>query len=119
MRDALVLSFVLSACGGDKADGVYHSRGVIAAISGSGSEAEVSIHHEAIARFKDRDGVASTMRSMTMIFGIPPSVTSEAMRIGEPIAFDFEVHWESRPTLQLTAWRPLPADTKLTLSADE
>jgi Cu/Ag efflux protein CusF len=118
-RDALALLFALSACGGDQADGHYHSRGVIAAISGSGIEAEVSIHHEAIARFKDREGVPSTMNSMTMIFGIAPNVTSESMRIGEPIAFDFEVHWQTRPTLRLTGWHPLPTDTKLTLSANK
>jgi hypothetical protein len=116
-----VLGVCLVACGPltpPKADGSYHARGVVAAVSGTGEDPALSIHHEAITHFKDRDGQPSQMSSMTMIFGLAPSVPLASAHVGDKIAFDFDVRWSTTPALLLTKLAKLPADTQLTLSDD-
>jgi Cu/Ag efflux protein CusF len=115
-----LLCVALSACAGGPpaADGHYHARGVVAAISGSGSDAELAIHHEAIAHFKDRDGHATTMASMTMIFGLAEPAAQAGLRVGDKLAFEFDLRWNARPVLLITKLEKLPADTPLTLSGE-
>ncbi len=73
------------------------------------------IRHEAVPRFKGRDGRVATMASMTMAFGMGPGVSLQGLRAGDKIAFDFEVRWHEEPALLLTRLSRLPASTKLAL----
>jgi hypothetical protein len=116
----VLLCTALSACAGGplEADSHYHGRGIVAARSGSGADAELSIHHEAIPRFKDRDGHETTMASMTMIFGLAKTPSQAALRVGDKLAFEFDLRWNARPVLLITKLEKLPADTPLTLSAE-
>jgi hypothetical protein len=114
----LALSAAGCGHGPAKTDARYHLRGVIAAMSGSGADAELSIHHEAIPNFKDRDGHASTMASMTMIFGLAQGVSPAALHVGDKIAFDFDLRWSTSPALLITKLEKLPADTPLALSSE-
>ncbi len=107
----------LSACDqGKEAVESYHVRGLVQEVSGSGVDARVAIHHEAVPRFKDRDGKASSMESMTMIFGFGPGVAPKDVSAGDKIIFDFEVHWSTSPALVVTKVQNLPPDTALTLA---
>jgi Cu/Ag efflux protein CusF len=119
-RVGVALLGLCLACGAapPKPDGSYHARGVVAAVSGKDEDASLSIHHEAIPQFKDRDGHPLTMGSMTMIFGLGPGLSTAGVRSGDKIAFDFAVRWSTSPALLLTKFQKLPADTQLTLSAD-
>jgi hypothetical protein len=109
-----------AGCGHEppKTDARYHLRGVVEAISSSGPDAELSIHHEAIPHFKDRDGHDSSMASMTMIFGLAPGVSPASLRVGDKIAFDFDLRWSTSPALLLTKLEKLAADTPLVLSGE-
>jgi hypothetical protein len=119
-QTCVLLYVALSACAGGPpaADGHYHARGVVAAISGSAPDAELSIHHEAIPRFKDRDGHATTMASMTMIFGLAEPSARAGLHVGDKLAFEFDLRWNARPVLLITKLAKLPADTPLTLSGE-
>jgi hypothetical protein len=116
----LVIALCAAGCGHDppKTDARYHLRGVVAAISGSATDAELSIHHEAIPHFKDRDGHDSSMASMTMIFGLAPGVSPTSLHVGDKIEFDFDLRWSTSPALLLTKLAKLPADTPLVLSGE-
>lgn len=94
----------------------YHSRGLVKDISGSGQELSIAIHHERIARFEDRDGKASDMDSMTMVFGVASDVPRAVWQKGAKVAFEFDVRWSKRPALWITRAEALPAETPLTLT---
>jgi Cu/Ag efflux protein CusF len=112
----LGIALYAAGCGHDPpiTDARYHLRGVVAAIS----DVELSIHHEAIPHFKDRDGHDSSMASMTMIFGLAAGVSPASLRVGDKIAFDFDLRWSTSPALLLTKLEKLPADTPLVLSGE-
>ncbi len=107
-----------AGCGSDReAVASYHVRGLVKELSGSGPDGRVMIHHQAVAAFKDRDGHASQMESMQMIFGFAPplSAASASLHVGDKIAFDFQVRWSESPALVVTKLTKLPADTPLLL----
>jgi Cu/Ag efflux protein CusF len=121
MKRALVglgmLVAVVSCKGGDSAgDGHYSVRGQITSVDGSGDDARALIHHEHIASFKDRDGNASPMESMSMNFALGPGVSKDALKPGAKIAIEFDVRWSSGSPLVITKVTPLPESTPLTLS---
>jgi Cu/Ag efflux protein CusF len=102
--------------GSDKPDGHYHARGVVVARSGEAGNRELSIHHEALANFADRDNRRTTMESMTMIFGLDPRIAAD-LQVGDKVAFEFDVRWSKRPVLSITKLSKLPGSTALVLSA--
>lgn len=112
----VVLATVLIACG-PKSDAVehYETRGIITAIIRDPDETVVTLHHEAIPAFRDRDGKASRMDSMKMNFSLGRDPASELAQ-GDKVAVDFEVHWSGGPPLRITRRQKLPANTSLTLS---
>lgn len=112
-----ILVAVVSCKGGDSAgDGHYSVRGQIKSAEGSGNDARALIHHEHIASFKDRDGNASPMESMSMNFALGPGVSKEAFRPGAKVAIEFDVRWSSGSPLVITKVTPLPDSTPLSLS---
>ncbi|HEX7481793.1 MAG TPA: copper-binding protein [Polyangiales bacterium] len=124
-RLATTLSFsfatlcLLCACDADKEPvQSYHVRGLVQDLSGSGADARVTIHHEAVARFKDRDGHASDMASMKMIFGFGPKLSAADVKVGDKIAFDFDVRWSESPTLVVTRLQKLAPDVALSLAGE-
>lgn len=103
---------LLAACGGDKPAGppeVYTVRGIVKGVTGD----EVSVQHEAIPAFKDRDGKASEMMSMTMSFGIGEGVDRAPLQADTKVSMTFDVVWDRRPALQAKKIEVLPPDTAL------
>jgi Cu/Ag efflux protein CusF len=94
----------------------YRSRGLVRAVDGRGSEVSVAIQHEAIASFKDREGKAAPMASMTMLFGLDERLERGRLAPGDKLTFEFDVRWELRPTLLMTSFEHLPSDATLDLT---
>jgi hypothetical protein len=114
----LACSLLLACSGGgsDKPDGHYHARGMVVALSQDAGDRQLSIHHEALPNFADRDNQRTTMKSMIMVFGLDPRIAADA-QVGDKVAFDFDVRWSKRPVLSITKLSKLPANTALVLSA--
>ena len=118
-RTFLTVSVLLGlvACGtSDPPTRRYHARGQVTALNGSGPDLSVSIHHEQIDGFEDRDGKRSAMPSMVMAFGVAPEVPRDLWSQGAKLSFDFDVRWSKQPTLYIVKAEALPADTALTLT---
>jgi Cu/Ag efflux protein CusF len=116
---SLPVLLLLCACDADKEPvQSYHVRGLIQDVNGSGADARVTIHHEAVAKFKDRDGHASDMASMKMIFGFGPTLSAADVKVGDKIAFDFDVRWSESPTLVVTKLQKLAPDVALALAGE-
>ena len=116
-----VASIVLlaTACSsGEDAPISYHLRGVVKDVAGTGPDARVTIHHEAMPHFKDRDGHDAPMASMTMNFGFVSSIAATRFVVNDKIAFDFDVRFSQTPPLLITQLQTLPTVTQLTLAGD-
>jgi Cu/Ag efflux protein CusF len=94
----------------------YHARGIVEHVDDSDGETSLSIHHEAVSKFFDREDQPSQMASMTMIFGVDATVPKSLLRVGKKLAFDFDVRWDKAPALLLVHAEALPPDTTLQLS---
>ncbi len=122
---ALVLGLLSAACSGETAapkpasppDGTYEARGAVTAVeqASPSGPARVSIHHESLPTFKNREGVVSGMESMAMTFEAKPGLDVSSVKAGDKIAFTFEVRWSGGPMLLLTQYTKLPPETALIL----
>lgn len=113
-RSLLLAALTLLACE-RSANASYRTRGLVRGVDGAGDELAIAIHHERITRFVDRDGRASPMPAMAMMFGLAPALAERAVRPGDKVAFTFEVRWDERPTLLITQLEPLSPTTELAL----
>ncbi|MBW2461786.1 MAG: copper-binding protein [Deltaproteobacteria bacterium] len=93
------------------ADATYTVRGRIADVIGD----EVSIQHEEIADFKNRDGETVGMMTMTMAFYRPDSVSMHGLAVGDAVELTFEMRWEGDHRLTIAALSKLPDGTELEL----
>ncbi len=93
------------------ADGTYTVRGRIADVIGD----DVSIQHEEIPGFKNREGETVGMMTMTMAFYRPESVSMDGISVGDAVEFIFEMRWEGDHRLTLGSLSKLPAGTELEL----
>jgi hypothetical protein len=119
---SVVILFAGTACGDSqqgKPDAVYRVRAQVVELHGSGDDRRVTAAHEAIPEFRDRSGTPSGMEAMSMAFGIGSAVDATALRAGTKWDLTFEVRWKREPPLLITAAKPLPPDTRLTLAPSE
>ena len=99
---------LLGACGDDDGpatppDGTYLVEGTVESLPREGAERrEISIAHEAIPDFVNREGEEVGMDAMTMQFVVAPDVDLEGIAAGDPVEFTFEVRWNDRPMLYVT-----------------
>jgi hypothetical protein len=94
----------------------YSVRVEVIEIAGSGDSKRAILSHEAIEAFKNREGAPERMPPMKMAFGLAPGVDEDALTPGSKHAIEFDVVWGREPTIRVTAAKPLPADTALTLT---
>jgi Cu/Ag efflux protein CusF len=116
----IVLSAALAVGCGAKvdADASYKTRGLVQNVEGKAPDMHVTIHHERIESFKDRDGKASPMDSMAMRFALAPGVGTAMMSKGAKLEFDFDVRWSKSDPLLITRATKLPDATELKLTDD-
>lgn len=86
------------------ADATYEGiTGVVEAMPREGADRrEISIAHEAIPSFVDREGEEVGMDAMTMQFAVSSDVNLDGVETGDAVSFDFEVRWDDRPMLLVT-----------------
>jgi hypothetical protein len=104
---------VLLACGG-RAGRDYRVRGTIAGLPQPGQPgSELTVTHEAIDGFVDRDGQATGMDPMSMPYPLAPGVSTAGLTVGQPVAFILHVDWSADPPAKITRLKKLPPSTKL------
>lgn len=98
----------------------YALRGQVAAATARGSGPRlITLRHEPIDDFADRQGQVVGMDSMVMAFpvarGVPPAQIAEiaAVAPGDTVAVRLCVDWQAAPEVAVTALRKLPAGTRL------
>ena len=119
MRTAVVLATLLfgSSCE-SKASGPverYLARGQITGMPAGTASKEIEIHHEAIPTFRNQQGKVTGMHSMPMPFEVTTATPLTGFAVGDKVSVSFEVRWDARSPLRVTALEKLPADTALTL----
>lgn len=97
------------------ADHTYETRGVVERLQ-SRNDPRLMILHEEIPDFVGIDGTTAAMHSMSMEFGVAGDVSTAGLKVGDKIAFTFEVRWEGGEPLLITKLEVLPADTTLRLA---
>jgi Cu/Ag efflux protein CusF len=96
------------------ADATYSTRGQVVEVPRD-TNGELSVHHEAVADFRDRDGKPSHMDSMSMPFAVDHNLSLAGIAPGDKVAMTFEVRWDSQPTLRIVKLSELPESTVLNL----
>jgi len=99
----------------DEATATYSTRAQVVSLDGSGDNVRVTLEHEAIEAFKNREGKAQRMPAMKMAFGLAPTVDTTALTPGSKHEVKFDVVWGREPTIRVLEATPLPLDTELTL----
>lgn len=96
------------------ADGTYQVRGQVVDVPREGV-GDLTVHHETIADFRDREGKPSEMESMSMPFAVAPGVSLAGIAPGDKVEMTFEVRWQGDVPLRVVALRELPESTALEL----
>lgn len=95
---------------------VYTLRGRITSLPVPGQPlTNLSIMHEALPSFVNKDGKVVGMPVMDMPFSPAPGLSLEGLSVGDPVEFTFEMRWHGQPRSQLTRIAKLPPDTALDL----
>jgi hypothetical protein len=92
----------------------YTLRGqVVAMMPRGGGPRLITLRHEPVDDFADRQGKVVGMDSMTMPFPVARGVPLTAVAPGDTVAVTLCVDWQADPELAVTALRKLPAGTRL------
>jgi hypothetical protein len=98
------------ACGGRG----YQLRGqVVAMAAGGGGPRLLTLRHEPVDDFVDRQGQVTGMDAMTMPFPVARGVSLAAIAAGDTVAATLCVDWQAEPELAIVGLRRLPAGTRL------
>lgn len=91
----------------------YTVRGEVVRLPESGAPSpEISIRHEAIPDFEDRQGAVVGMSAMVMPFRVGSGVSLAGLEPGDRIRFRFAVDWSSN-RIELESVEELPRATAL------
>ena len=100
----------------------YRVRALVRAVEASKEKGKtgkhrytVSLQHEAIPEFKDRDGKKVGMKTMTMPFSLRAASASMLPKVGDKVVVRFEARWTVEEPLRIVGWQALPKDTSLKL----
>lgn len=106
---AAACSLIAAACGDDDRtpttppDQTYTTEGRVERLPRRGAEIrDISIAHEAIPEFRDREGREVGMEAMTMQFEVAEPVSLAGLAPGDRVRFTFEIRWNARPMLYVT-----------------
>ena len=100
------------------ADGTYQVRGQVVDVPREGV-GDLTVHHETIPDFRDREGKPSEMESMSMPFAVAPGVSLAGVAPGDKVEMTFEVRWSGDVPLHVVELRELPESTALDLGAPQ
>jgi Cu/Ag efflux protein CusF len=95
-------------------DQVYTVRGVITGLPVADKPAsELTIRHEAIPTFRDREGNVIGMASMEMPFSPARGVSLKELKVGDPVEFTLEIRQKPTWSAQVSEVHKLPPDARL------
>ncbi|RMH55216.1 MAG: hypothetical protein D6685_14125 [Bacteroidetes bacterium] len=95
----------------------YTVRGLVVALPDPDKPgSELWVRHEAIPDYRDHEGKVIGMAEMKMPFPLAKGLSLDGIKPGDKIEMTFEVTWEPRANLRVTAIRKLPPDAELRLS---
>ena len=89
----------------------YTVRGKIESLPAG--DTDLTIQHEPIPTFKDKDGTTVGMGTMSMPFPLAQGVSVEGLAEGDVVEFEFSVWLQPRVAYEVTRIKKLPADTTL------
>jgi hypothetical protein len=93
---------------------VYTLRGRVEAVSPPGGGPRLlTVHHESVDAFIDRQGKAVGMDAMTMPFPVSGRVPLAGVATGDVVAMTLCVDWQTDTEIAITSLRRLPAGTAL------
>lgn len=120
---ALAALLALAGCAGggeEEPSGgrTYTVRGQVRQLPSAGNPL-ISVAHEAIDDYVDRQGEKVGMDPMTMPFPVAEEVSLEGIATGDVVEFDLHVDWQSEDPVRVTAIRELPQGTRLEFRAAE
>ncbi len=115
----LVLSIAVSCTGkGSDSGRTYTTRGQVIQLPDPANPGTgITLNHEAVDQFMDRQGEIVGMDPMSMPFPVAKDVSLEGIRATDVVEFDLHVDWSQEPAAQITRIRKLPAGTKLDFRA--
>jgi Cu/Ag efflux protein CusF len=97
----------------------YTLRGRIVSMPELGKPlSQLTIHHEAVPSFVNKDGERVGMDEMTMPFTPAKGLVLRDLKPGDAIEFTFEVRWSPRISSSMTKIRKLAPDEKLNLKGE-
>jgi len=73
----------------------------------------ITILHQAIPTFKNRDGEETGMMSMAMPFQVAAEVGELSLAVGDKVEFTFDVDWEAQNPTTIVKITKLPAETEI------
>lgn len=112
----LAVAALLAACEAPEpppSPDVYEIRGEVIQLPGARPGAQLLVRHETVPDFKNADGEAVGMHSMTMPFSVADKELLDRIYVGDKVAFTLEVRWQARNPLVITGIEKLPPDTPL------
>jgi len=92
----------------------YTVQGIVrSAPSANAAGKTITILHQAIPTFKNRDGEETGMMAMAMPFQMAPEVGEMALAVGDKIEFTFDVDFDAQNPTTIVKITKLPADTEI------
>ena len=115
----LILGTILSCTAKDSGSGrTYTTRGQVIQLPDPANPGTgLTLNHEAVDQFMDRQGEIVGMDPMSMPFPVAKDVSLDGIQVGDVVEFKLHVDWSAEPAAEITEIRELPAGTKLDFRA--
>jgi Cu/Ag efflux protein CusF len=116
----LLIFATFVSCTGKSSDAgrTYTTRGQVIQLPDPANPGTgLTLNHEAVDRFMDRQGEIVGMDPMSMPFPVSGDVSLEGLQVGDVVEFKLHVDWSKEPAAEITEIRELPAGTKLDFRA--
>lgn len=116
----LIVALILTGCSGKGIGSgrTYTVRGqVIQLPDPKNPGTGLSLNHEAVDDFVNRDGKVVGMDPMTMSFLVDEKVPLQEIQVTDVVEFKLHVDWGGQPEVEIVDIRELPPGTKLVFRA--
>jgi Cu/Ag efflux protein CusF len=109
---------IAGSCKGQDSGRTYTTRGQVVQLPDPANPGTgLTLNHEAVDQFVDRQGELVGMDPMSMPFPVAKDVPLEGIQVGDVVEFKLHVDWDAEPAAEIVEVRELPAGTKLDFRA--
>lgn len=117
---ALGIVGIVGSCA-DKGSGsgrTYTTRGQVVQLPDPANPGTgLTLNHEAVDQFMDRQGEIVGMDPMSMPYPVAKDLSLEEIQVGDVVEFKWHVDWDAEPAVEIIELRELPAGTRLDFRA--